>query len=411
MKSPNLSRSALPLCCVVIAACSQSTSLDRLQYTPNAGTAERGASRTGYGVLHSFGKGTDGSFPRASLIDIQGTLYGTTAQGGANSAGTVFSVAASGTEKVLHSFGKGKDGNDPTAGLIDLNGTLYGTTFYGGKYGGAYGLGTVFSITTGGKEKVLHNFGNKPDGHNPNGSLIDVGGALYGTTSAGGAHGGGTLFSITKGGTEKVLYSFGQGKDGRTPDAGLVDVNGTLYGTTSAGGTYCSGSGTCGTVFSYASGTENLLYSFGSGTDGAMPVAGLIDVSGTLYGTTEHGGTNGQGTVFSITTSGTENVLHSFGGSGTDGSLPVAGLVNVNGVLYGTTTRGGTHSCVVSFTFPCGTVFSMTTSGTENVVHNFGYGKDGSDPQASLTYKNGTLFGTTAGGGAHGAGTVFSLTP
>ncbi len=409
MKSSNLSRCALFAFCVFIAACSLSTNPDRFQYAPSAASAERGASTTGYSVVHNFGKAKDGSRPQASLIDIQGTLYGTTARGGANSSGTVFRIAKGRTEKVLHSFGKGADGNDPSAGLIDLNGTLYGTTFYGGKYGGAYGLGTVFSITTGGKEKVLHNFGNGPDGHNPNAPLIDVGGTLYGTTSAGGAHGGGTLFSVTKGGTEKVLYSFGHGKDGRTPGAGLIDVNGTLYGTTSAGGAHCSGSGTCGTVFSYAGGTENVLYSFGGGADGATPVAGLIDVSGTLYGTTEHGGTNGQGTVFSITTDGTENVLHSFA-SGTDGSLPLAGLVNVNGVLYGTTARGGTHPCT-GFTFPCGTVFSITTNGTENVVHNFGYGTDGTDPQAGLTYKNGTLFGTTAGGGTHGAGTIFSLTP
>jgi uncharacterized repeat protein (TIGR03803 family) len=143
---------------------------------------------------------------------------------------------------VLHSFGNETDGRNPTAGLIKVGGTLCGTTEFGGKHN----RGTVFSITTGGAEKVLHSFGKAADGSQPLAQLIYVSGMLYGTTSEGGAHACGryrcgTVFSVTTRGMEKVLHSF-NGTDGQGPAAGLVDANGTLYGTTSKGGAYtCAG--------------------------------------------------------------------------------------------------------------------------------------------------------------------------
>jgi uncharacterized repeat protein (TIGR03803 family) len=167
--------------------------------------------------------------------------------------------AVSFTEKVLWSFGSGTDGTNPHAGLIDVSGTLYGTTAFGGGTGcDGYGCGTVFSID--------------PDT-----------------------------------GAETPVYSFCSRKDcrdGDYPYAGLIDVRGALYGTTSSGGTStgCDGSG-CGTVFSIdpSTGAEAVLYSFFGGTDGANPNASLIDVKGTLYGTTYNGGAYGYGTVFSLT--------------------------------------------------------------------------------------------------------------
>jgi uncharacterized repeat protein (TIGR03803 family) len=228
------------------------------------------------------------------LIDVRGTLYGTTYYGGTYNAGTIFSISTAGSEHVLHSFGSRLDGANPIAGLIDVGGKLYGTTFTGGRFGG----GTVFSISATGKERRLHSFGGtSSDGHWPYAGLVDVNGTLYGTTYAGGAYNGGTVFSITLNGTEKVLHSFGNGHDGLWPHASLIEVNGTLYGTTSGGG----GRHNPGTVFSIsAAGTEQVLHSFGRGSDGANPVAGLIDVNGALYGTTEAGGTYGDGTVFAL---------------------------------------------------------------------------------------------------------------
>jgi uncharacterized repeat protein (TIGR03803 family) len=391
---------------------------------PQASAFAARAASTNYKVVYSFGAAPDGSYPRASLIDMGGTLYGTTAGGGSNSCayypyspyngcGTVFSITPSGTEKVLYRFGSAPDGSVPLASLLDVGGTLYGTTAYGGPYtcgypGEPFSCGTVFSITTSGTEKVLHSFGKRNDGRYPVAGLIKVKGMLYGTTNGGGANYCayafdilcGTVFSITPGGTEEVLYSFSYGRHPNTPDGSLIDVGGTLYGTTTRGAAHQDG-----TVFSVTlRGRVKVLHKFGSGTDGKTPRASLIDVGGTLYGTTGSGGASGYGTVFSITTSGKETVLHSFGTGPGDGESPWANLIDVNGTLYGTTFSGGANGT--------GTVYSITTNGTEQVLHSFGSSSsDGRMPLASLTDVNGTLYGTTYLGGAHNDGTVFTITP
>ncbi|MGC9993356.1 MAG: choice-of-anchor tandem repeat GloVer-containing protein [Candidatus Cybelea sp.] len=357
-----------------------------------------------YKVLYSFrGQPDDGARPYASLVDLGGMLYGTTELGGTFLHGVVFSVKRDGTENTLYKF-TGPDGGHPVASLIDVKGTLYGTT----ERGGAEERGTVFSLTTAGVEQRLHEFLDKGrHGGHPAAPLLDVSGTLYGTTELGGSNFGGTVFSITTSGTEKELHDFNAATDGRNPVAPLIDVGGTLYGTTAAGGTFKSG-----TVFSITtSGTESVLYSFGSKGDGTHPDAGLIDVGGTLYGTTGSGGTSDKGTVFSITTSGAEKVVYSFAG-GTDGSSPAASLIDVDGTLYGTTVGGGANSC------GCGTVFSITTSGTETVLHSFAGRPDGAYPLAALLDIRGVLYGTTQHGGSSmrgqtpiGRGTVFALSP
>jgi uncharacterized repeat protein (TIGR03803 family) len=339
------------------------------------------------------------------LIEVKGTLYGTTGMGGLNGAGTVFSISTTGTEKVLHSFGSGTDGDYPLASLVDVKGTPYGTTWAGGIYGG----GTVFNITTSGTEQVVHNFEGGADGDVPWASLIDVKGTLYGTTYVGGGTGCGgtgcgTVYSISTSGKERVLHSFGSGSDGQYPRASLLDVKDTLYGTTFGGGNYQAG-----TIFTIGTtGKERVLYTFDKGYYGyeaREPRAGLIDVKRTLYGTTWEGGEcDGYGTVFSITTSGAEQVLHAFG-CGNDGQFPVASPINVRGTLYGTTYGGGAYGTLDSG----GTVFSVSTGGTEQVLHSFGSGSDGSEPYASLIDVNGTLYGTTYYGGTYGGGTVFAL--
>ena len=119
------------------------------------------ASAASEAVLFSFGKGFDGKFPEAGLIDVGGTLYGTTSAGGGHNLGTVFQITRGGVEKVLHAFGAGKDGAAPQAGLIAISGALYGTTYKGG----ANGSGTIFRITLAGGETVLHSFGAANDGN------------------------------------------------------------------------------------------------------------------------------------------------------------------------------------------------------------------------------------------------------
>jgi uncharacterized repeat protein (TIGR03803 family) len=371
--------------------------------------------------VYRFGGSPDGAAPIASLIDVDGTLYGTTEYGGANTCGdsgcgTVFSITTGGVEQVLHSFGSRPDGNYPYAGLTDVAGTLYGTTPYGGAYScgdgrNGPGCGVVYSITTSGEEKVLHSL-SWDDGHFPVASLVTIKSTLYGTTRGGPRTRYGTVFSVTTSGAENVIHTFNkeQGRGGSTPVAALTDMMGTLYGTTEYGGAYGDG-----VVFSITpSGKGRVLHSF-DGTDGAYPVASLIQVNGKLYGTTSKGGKycrkmSGCGTVFSIATDGTEKVLYSFSDK-PDGADPAASLIDVRGTLYGTTPDGGSRSCrLKGLGRGCGTVFSITAGGGEKVLHAFRGGTDGARPTASLTDVGGTLYGTTEYGGTNGEGTVFAYT-
>jgi uncharacterized repeat protein (TIGR03803 family) len=178
---------------------------------------------------------------------------------------------------------------------------------------------------------------------------------------------------------ERVLHSF-TGADGADPQASLLDVAGTLYGTTYDGGAYGGG-----TVFSITTtGKERVLHSFGHGRDGAYPLASLIEANGTLYGTTFYGGASRHGTVFSLSTDGEESVLHSFGSTYTDGSLPASNLIDVDGTFYGTTVDGGgLHACL---NFGCGTVYSISSTGSERVVYSFS--KAGSSGSAARRRKS-----------------------
>jgi uncharacterized repeat protein (TIGR03803 family) len=371
-------------------------------------------------VLYSFANSPDGATPNyvTPVFDKDGNLYGTTAYGGAYGFGTVFELSPSGTETILHSFNfNGTDGNYPYSGLVlDKKGNLYGTT----TNGGTYALGTVFKLASSGTETILWSFGSGTDGHLPqNGLVLDSNGDLCGTTPSGGTYNEGTVFELKRSGKrETILHSFDfNGTDGYVPHASLVrDKEGNLYGTTIYGGAYCGYEGGCGTVFEVTvSGTETILHSFDyNGTDGTNPYASLImDKEGNLYGTTSYGGTYNWGTVFELTQSGTEwteKVLYSFGQVVGDGRYPYAGLImDKKGNLYGTTVNGGTYnSCATG----CGTVFKLALSGAETVLHSFGASGDGQNPQGGLVSdKEGNLYGTTSGGGAFSYGTVFKVTP
>ena len=205
-----------------------------------------------------------------------------------------------------------------------------------------------------------------------------------------------------------VLYRFDRFPNGAHPVAGLTEYNGTLYGTASQGGTKgCHGKQGCGTVFSVTtSGGEHLLYSFTPFQQGTFPHSGLIDVKGTLYGTTEKGG-GGGGTVYSVGPSGTETVLHSFHGGKSDGDTPLGGLTVVKHSFYGTTEDGGNSGA--------GTVYSISAAGAFVLLHHFKGTPDGSYPNGGLINVHGTLYGTTPFGGSgacnYGCGTVYRGVP
>jgi uncharacterized repeat protein (TIGR03803 family) len=356
---------------------------------------QRGATK--FKSLYVF-DGQHGADPRAGLIVLDGVLYGTTVSGGKHGRGTVFSLTEGGKEKVVYSFTKLEYG--PYAPVLALGGVLYGTTAWSDADPG----GGTYALEPDRKLIWSHKFKGRYNGFDAEGGLTNLRGALYGTTSEGGdsREDGGAFYRVTTNGKERELYIFKGPPDGSDPRGDLLAVNGVLYGTTAAGG---SSSRSIGTVFRItSSGQERVLYSFVGYSPGAEPVAGLVEMGGTLYGTTELGGTNYAGVVFSISTSGEERVIYNFGTGSGDGQRPMSALVEYHGNLYGTTFAGGAYDL--------GTVFEVTPSGEETVLHSFSGGTDGSYPMAGLVALHGRLYGTTAGGYASSSdGTVFAIAP
>jgi uncharacterized repeat protein (TIGR03803 family) len=249
--------------------------------------APSGAS---FSTLYTF----NSSSAEGPLVGAKGHVYGVERFGGVagkgctDDCGSVFVATPTGATQPLYTFRGGADGGEPSGGLILVKGALYGTTLYGGKHN----AGTVFSVTPSGAHRVLFSFNPKTDGAQPTGKLYQSGGVLYGTTEYQGKNDSGTMFAVTLGGKATILHQFGASGDASNPNGSLVEVKGVFYGTSSQGGTHNTG-----TVFAInRSGTERFVYSF-SGTESVR--AGLINVRGTLYGSTAGGG-KGAGTIFSV---------------------------------------------------------------------------------------------------------------
>jgi len=369
--------------------------------------------QTNYQRIVSFGPTTaTGNFLRGRLLEgVDGFLYGTSYAGGSNSLGTVFKVTTKGTKFTsLHSF---SDGNYPYAGLVQgSDGNLYGTTAGGGSHDG----GTLFTLRTNGSGfNVLVNFGaSVDDAISPAGGVtVSPDGVLYGTSTGGGTYNLGTVFKVsTNGSGYSVIYSFAGtnvNSDGIGPFGTLLLASdGALYGTTQYGGT--NKDGTIFKVFPDGSGYQVLHHFMGTNDDGRLPIGALAQsADGMLYGTTYYDGANGVGTVFRIDTNGNNYVvLRSFSGS-TDGSQPMAGVVvGPDGYLYGTTRYGGATDA--------GVAFRMAADGSDfTLLHNFAQlDQDGTQPFAPLLFgSDGAVYGCTYFGGAYLAngvnGTIFRL--
>jgi uncharacterized repeat protein (TIGR03803 family) len=343
-------------------------------------------------VIHSF-NGADGGNPYASLFYDNGVFYGTTAIGGEGEAGTLFRYdLSSGILTTLHSF-NGTDGASPYASVIYQSGILYGTA----GEGGTNNNGTLFSYNLSTETfTTLHYFtGLGTDGAYPFCSPVYQNGILYGTTSVGGTTDNGTLFSYDLN-TETLttLYSF-TGTDGSYINSSLIYQSGILYGTAVGGGINDNG-----TLFAYDldSGIFSTLYFFtGIDTDGSGPFSSVIYQNGILYGTTNSGGTYTFGTLFSYDLdSGILTTLHSFSTQDANGALPYASVIYQDGILYGTTTYGGTYTN--------GTLFSYDlTSNSFSSLYSFvGTPTDGAILFSSVIYQNGILYGATIDGGFDG---------
>lgn len=390
--------------CLLVAgttACSQPGGSLEL---PRSAAAKAAPSSSAFKTIVLFDR-SNGCAPYAGPVALESSLYGTTTCGGRFGNGEIYSLTTAGKFQIVHSFSS--DATYPYAPVAAVAQTLYGTA----AGGGAYSKGTVYSLDLHGKERWVYSFKGPPDGASPHAGLTDVGGTLYGTTLEGGtgtncwyySSGCGTVFKITPNGKESVVYSFQGGNDGFAPWAGLAAVNGVLYGVN-----YDGGANSNGTIFRVTpAGAEKVLHTFGGGSDdGSQPMGNLISVNGTLYGTTEWGGTGNGGTFFSITPSGQEQIVYSFNSNfNYDGTEPFAGVTYMNGKFYGTTTEGGASND--------GTVYEVTLSGNESVLHSFMGGTDGSDPQSQLAAVKGAVYGTTlyAGTGYNSYGSIFKVTP
>ena len=334
-------------------------------------------------------------------------------------------VALAGSKyKILHTFGSGNDANSPSGPLtLDKKGNLYGATYGGGPQND----GTVFELVgTGGKwtEKILYSFPVGSDGATPFGNLVmDVGGNLYGDTPQDGGFAPSTLFELSpgsKGWNHAVLYEPGS-------YGGLVlDRSGDIYGFMGLGD---SGAGAIAVLSPGSKGwTYTQLYSFCSAgcPDGVEPDAPLSwDAQGNLYGTTLFGGNGspkcpgnlGCGVAFQMTPNSdgtwTYHVMHRFANFPTDGQYPYSGLVvDGSGNAYGATAGGGAHGN--------GTIFKMTPSSggrwKQSVLYDFPNCAEGCAPSFTLVFdKAGNLYGAGGGGnpgcGPYTCGTVFKLSP
>jgi len=273
---------------------------------------------------------------------------------------------------------------------------------------------------------TLHAFLGAGDGFDPLGGLAaDSLGNLYGTTYYDGRGPYlGTVFMLqrptTAGGkwVYRVIYRFSPSySDGNGPAGNLTVKDGIVYGTTHAGANPSCG---CGEVFrlrplnrAKTTWKYAIIHRFNTQNTGTTPEAGVtFGPDGALYGTTSGGGTHGAGTIFKLTGSGdgpwSFKPLRSLAGA--SGSGPSAELLaGKDGTLYGTTFGGGKYNR--------GSIFSLSKSGAFKVLYDFkGVDqplgpKDGAEPEARLAFApDGAIYGTTEFGGQSDEGTIFRLT-
>jgi len=314
---------------------------------------------------------------------------------------------------VIHDFTGGADGAVP--GYTLLNNGKHG--FIGAANQGGAGYGTVFQLVQKSgawKMKPLYDFTGE-EGQPGWGVIHGSGGSLFVNATYNGVMGGpcGSALELdppkAPGNGAKLvstlLHTYTKSEDGCPTGNLLRDPNGNLFGVTQDGGT--NGWGSVFELSPSGSGwMQTILYSFRGADDGGAPYSELVmDKAGNLYGTASASNVN-YGTAFELSPSNgswTYTVLHAFTG-GQDGGQPVAALTLDHGKLYGATTSFGASGG--------GTIFELKPSNGAwkfKVLYSLA-GTDG--PVAALTTDTtGTLYGTNFMDGADGYGSVFSLTP
>jgi uncharacterized repeat protein (TIGR03803 family) len=357
--------------------------------------------------LHEFTGGSGGENPYAALTQgSDGSLYGTTANGGSDGSGIAFKLDLSGNFQVLGEF-KGTPVLKPNNLTQDSEGNFYVTSTAGGSYGynSLYGdgFGTVFQWDTSENVTILHSFDGYTDAAYPNTVMPTKDGSLYGTT-----HGGyidywftdyvsSTLFKIDPAGNFSTLHTFDY-SEGFYVDGDLIQAaDGSIYGTAFDGG-----SNGYGTVFKVdpASGSLAVVHDFDEATGGTY--FGLIqNLDGNLYGTTYGSVSNNAGIVYKLDLSGNFSVLHEFDGAG-GGSKPKTPLIqDSEGNMYGTTEAGGSHNA--------GVVYRLDLSGNFSVLYEFNESQVVSNLSSFVRDTNGNFYGTVLNTPDDNNGFLFKL--
>jgi uncharacterized protein (TIGR03437 family) len=406
--------------------------------SPGGGTSNAvefnvtGAAGSGsYAILHAF-NGTDGVGPTGLIKGRDGSLYGTTGTGGANSMGTLFQMdAESGNISHLHSF-SGPDGNGPAGLTQGTDGMFYGTSAAGGDLlctspGSPTphdGCGTVFVWDASDNPPTVLYIFSGTNGLVPGGPLIQASdGMFYGTTTGGGigtgcgAAGCGTIYrvsspTITPTGMSKSLYSFSAPSlEGVFPYYSLFQASdGNFYGVTLLGSSQVY---LAGTMFRLTEPNDlSGTYEFNSLCSFTSPSSGpLIEVNGELYGTTQGGGEYLYGMVFATGFSGCNvSTLTSFPADNGD---PHTLILGSDGNFYATTGIGGDPSCTdpaTPLTPGCGAIVRIDPTGNITVLHLFtGAPSDGAYASNLFDGQDGYLYGTTVYGGTANDGVVFRI--
>ncbi len=293
--------------------------------------------------LHNFDDATNGgTYPKSNLLQSGDYIYGVTNNGGIYGSGTLYKMNIDKTGyTIMHHFNSvdGSNGDNPYSEPIQVGGTLYGTTYDGG----VFGQGTIYKIETDGTGfSLLHSFqGGLTDGASPYSGLTYDGSFLYGATRNGGPSNYGSVYRINTGGFGyTTMHLFGGVPDGEYPGYGkLLDDGVFLYGTTTNGGMFDRG-----TVFKIAKATSivTILHNFTSVvSDAQYPYGGLVSDGTYLYGMTSSGGVYGDGTVYRVRTDGSNfGLMHHFDYNA-DGGYPEASLTLDGNTLYGVTSEGG----------------------------------------------------------------------
>jgi uncharacterized repeat protein (TIGR03803 family) len=350
-------------------------------------------------TIYSFAA-SKGTAPQALLTARDGEVYGITTGGGTYGRGTVFRMGPADTPELLHAFSGGADGTTPTALIEGKDGVLYGATtayaqqavdgsiFYtAGTLFAIRGRGALVTLTSAFSVPAHTTFVNPDNQGGPMALALGADGALYGATQNDG-QGYGTLFRRGKDGTLSVLHTFSGVGDGGQPNTLIVGGDGNFYGTTAQGG---SGNGT---VFRLApDGTFSTLVPLPALAGGsATPSSLLWGADGNLYGGLLASTSGVPGAVFRVTPAGVVTLLQRVGASATAGGQGPRALVqSADGSFYGATFFDGAHGA--------GTLFRLTPAGGLTTLYAFTGKADGDAPNAlaqTLGRKQ-ELFGTTSG--------------